>query len=126
TNAERRINRVRPVMEPRCGLAEWEVACRLAAALGYPMHYNSAAEIMDEIAAVTPTFQGVSFAKLDRLGSVQWPCNEAAPEGTPVMHIDHFVRGQGRFMLTKFVPSDERTSRFYPLILTTGRILSQY
>jgi formate dehydrogenase major subunit len=81
---------------------------------------------MDEIAAVTPTFAGVSFAKLDELGSVQWPCNEKAPEGTPVMHIDGFVRGKGKFVLTEYVPTDERTGPRYPLLLTTGRILSQY
>ena len=126
TNAERRINRVRPVMPPKTGLSEWEMVCRLATAMGYPMNYNSAAEIMDEIARVTPTFTGVSFEKLDRLGSVQWPCNDKAPEGTPIMHVGQFVRGKGKFMITEFVPTDERTSRFYPLILTTGRILTQY
>ncbi len=126
TNAERRINRVRPAMAPRQGLSEWETVCRLAAAMGYPMGYGSAAEIMDEIACVTPTFKGVSFEKLDRLGSVQWPCNDAAPAGTPIMHIGKFVRGKGRFMLTEYVPTEERSNREFPLLLTTGRILSQY
>ena len=126
TNAERRINRVRPVMAPKQGMQEWDVICKLATAMGYPMSYESAAEIMDEIAQVTPTFAGVSFDKLDRLGSVQWPCNDAAPEGTPIMHVGKFVRGKGRFMITEFVPTEERTNRFFPLILTTGRILSQY
>ena len=79
TNAERRINRVRPIMASRTGRAEWEVACELATALGYPMHYDTAAQIMDEIAALTPTFAGVSFDLLDRVGSVQWPCTEARP-----------------------------------------------
>ncbi|MGE4247655.1 MAG: formate dehydrogenase subunit alpha, partial [Parvibaculaceae bacterium] len=126
TNAERRINRVRPVMKEQQGMSEWETVCRLAAAMGYEMGWDSASEIMDEIAAMTPTFAGVSFEKLDRLGSVQWPCNDKAPEGTPIMHKNGFVRGKGRFMITEFVPTPERTSRFYPLILTTGRILSQY
>jgi len=126
TNAERRINRVRPVMPSKTGLDEWEVACRLAAALGYPMSYPNASAIMDEIASLTPTFSGVSFETLDRLGSVQWPCNDAAPEGTPIMHLDGFVRGKGRFVVTEFVPTPERATRLFPLILTTGRILSQY
>ncbi len=125
-NAERRINRVRPVMKPKQGLSEWETVCRLSAAMGYPMSYNAASEIMDEIARTTPTFQAVSFEKLDRLGSVQWPCNEAAPQGTPIMHVGKFVRGKGRFMLTEFVPTEERSNREFPLLLTTGRILSQY
>ncbi len=126
TNAERRINRVRQVKAPMQGKDEWQVVCELSQAMGYDMHYNSSSEIMDEIARVTPTFAGVSFDKLDRLGSVQWPCNDKAPEGTPIMHVGGFVRGLGRFMITEFVPTTERTNRFFPLILTTGRILSQY
>jgi formate dehydrogenase major subunit len=126
TNAERRINRVRPVMAPKSGRHEWQIVCEIAQAMGYPMAYSHPREIMDEIAMVTPTFAGVSFAKLDKLGSVQWPCNEAAPEGTPTMHVDGFVRGRGRFVPTPFVPTRERSTRRFPLILTTGRILSQY
>ncbi|MBK6920952.1 MAG: formate dehydrogenase subunit alpha [Deltaproteobacteria bacterium] len=126
TNAERRINRVRRAMPPRAGLADWEVTVRLAEAMGVPMHYTHPSQIMDEIAALTPTFHGVSYDKLDRLGSIQWPCNDAAPEGTPVMHVDAFVRGKGRFVITRYVPTTERTNREFPLILTTGRILSQY
>jgi formate dehydrogenase major subunit len=126
TNAERRINRVRPVMAPKCGKHEWEVACEISAAMGYPMTYDHPREIMAEIAAVTPTFSGVSFEKLDKLGSIQWPCNDNAPEGTPIMHVDRFVRGKGHFVPTTFVPTTERSTRKYPLILTTGRILSQY
>jgi formate dehydrogenase major subunit len=98
----------------------------LANALGYPMDYSHPSEIMDEIARLVPTFTGVSYQKLEELGSVQWPCNEKAPDGTPTMHIGRFVRGKGRFLLTEYVPTQERTSRRFPLILTTGRILSQY
>ena len=126
TNAERRISRVRKVMPPLAGKEDWEVTCMLSNALGYPMDYRHPSEIMDEIARLTPTFHGVSYEPLDELGSIQWPCNEQAPEGTPIMHIDQFVRGKGRFMLTEYVPTEERTSKRFPLILTTGRILSQY
>jgi formate dehydrogenase major subunit len=126
TNAERRINRVRPVMAPRTGKQEWQIIAEIAQAMGYPMHYDSAAQILDEIALTTPTFAGVSHAKLDEVGSVQWPCNEAAPDGTPIMHVDGFVRGKGHFVETTYVPTKERSTRKYPLILTTGRILSQY
>ena len=126
TNAERRINRVRKVMQPIAGKTEWEVVQALSTAMGYPMHYSSAAEIMDEVARLTPDFAGVSFDKLDRLGSVQWPCNDDAPAGTRVMHESVFVRGKGRFMLTGYTPTDERTTRKFPLLLTTGRILTQY
>jgi formate dehydrogenase major subunit len=126
TNAERRISRVRKAIPPMAGMADWEITVALSNALGYPMHYKHPSEIMDEIARLTPTFTGVSYEKLDRLGSVQWPCNDAAPEGTPVMHIGKFVRGKGKFVITEFVPTDERTTDRFPLILTTGRILSQY
>ena len=126
TNAERRISRVRKVMPPLTGLADWEVTAALSNALGYPMHYRHPSEIMDEIARLTPTFRNVSYAKLDRLGSIQWPCNDRSPEGTPVMHVDEFVRGKGKFMITAYVPTDEHTTRMFPLLLTTGRTLSQY
>jgi len=126
TNAERRISMVRKAMPPLGGLADWEVTMALSNALGYPMNYTHPSEIMDEIARLTPTFKGVSFKRIDELGSIQWPCNDAAPEGTPTMHIDRFVRGKGKFMITEFVPTDERTSARFPLILTTGRILTQY
>jgi len=126
TNAERRINRVRKVMSPLGGLADWEATAALSNALGFPMNYSHPGEIMDEIASLTPSFAGVSYAKLDAEGSLQWPCNETAPLGTPMMHVDRFVRGKGRFMLTEFVPTEERTGALFPLILTTGRILSQY
>jgi len=125
-NAERRINRVRPVMPPKQGKDEWLITQELAQALGYPMQYDNAAQIMDEIAELTPTFNNVSFKFLDEVGSVQWPCNENAPMGTPIMHIDNFVRGKGLFIETDYVPTEERTNRKFPLLLTTGRILSQY
>ena len=126
TNAERRIQLVRKVMPPVAGMADWEITMAIANAMGYPMHYNHPSEIMDEVARLTPTFAGVSFEKIAKLGSVQWPCNDKAPEGTPTMHVGGFSRGKGKFVITEYVATDERTTRKYPLILTTGRILSQY
>ena len=126
TNAERRISRVRRVMPPLAGMADWEVTMALARALGYEMNYRHPSEIMDEIARLTPTFAGVSYDKLDSAGSLQWPCNDEAPDGTPTMHIDQFVRGKGRFLITQYVPTDEKVTRRFPLLLTTGRVLSQY
>lgn len=126
TNAERRIQRVRRVMAPRNGYADWEITQMLSNALGYEMSYDHPSQIMDEIAALTPTFRGVTYDRLDQAGSLQWPVNEAAPDGTPTMHMDGFVRGKGLFVLTEYVPTDERTGPRYPLLLTTGRTLSQY
>jgi formate dehydrogenase major subunit len=127
TNAERRISRVRQVMPSLAGLADWEVTMKLSNALGYPMHYTHPEQIMQEVASLTPTFQGVSYEKIERLGSVQWPCNEHTEEaGTATMHQERFVRGKGKFFNTQYVPSDEKVTRRFPLLLTTGRILSQY
>jgi formate dehydrogenase major subunit len=126
TNAERRINRVRPVFASKVGMDEWEITCAIGRAMGYDMSYSAASEIMDEIAATTPTFAGVSFARLDEVGSMQWPVYDTSSTGTPVMHIGEFVRGKGRLVETVFVPTTERSTRKFPLILTTGRILSQY
>ena len=126
TNAERRINPVRKVMAPRNGYADWEVTQMFARALGADWNYTHPSEIMDEIALTTPSFAGVTYELLDRLGSVQWPCNEQAPEGTPLMHVDGFVRGKGKFINTEYLATDEKTGPRFPLLLTTGRILSQY
>ncbi len=125
-NAERRISRVRKAIPPLAGMADWETTMALANAIGVPMRYTHPSEIMDEVAATTPTFSGVSYARLEELGSIQWPCNDTAPTGTPIMHVDHFVRGKGQFMLTEFVATEERVGPRFPLLLTTGQILSQY
>ncbi|GLK68036.1 formate dehydrogenase subunit alpha [Hansschlegelia plantiphila] len=126
TNAERRIQRIRKVMAPKNGYADWEITLMIAKAMGYEMDYSHPSEIMDEIAGATPSFSGVSFAKLEELGSIQWPCNDEAPLGTPTMHIGEFVRGKGNFVLTEYVGTDEKVGPRFPLLLTTGRILSQY
>jgi formate dehydrogenase major subunit len=126
TNAERRISPVRRAIAPLSGKADWEVTMALANAMGVPMAYSHPREIMAEIASLTPTFAGVSYERLDQLGSIQWPCNADAPDGSEIMHVDEFVRGKGYFALTEFVPTDERANRRFPLLLTTGRVLSQY
>jgi formate dehydrogenase major subunit len=126
TNAERRISRVRKAIEPLSGKADWQATIAFAAALGVSMPYRHPSEIMDEIAATTPTFTGVSYARLDELGSIQWPCNDEAPDGTPIMHVERFARGKGQFMLTEYVATSERVGPRFPLLLTTGRILTQY
>ncbi|MBN8871659.1 MAG: formate dehydrogenase subunit alpha [Rhodospirillales bacterium] len=124
-NAERRINRVRKVMAPRAGLADWEVTQAISNAMGYAMDYSHPSQIMDEIARTTPSFAGVSYARLEQ-ESLQWPCNDAAPHGTPIMHAAGFVRGKGHFVITEYLATDEKPGPRFPLLLTTGRILSQY
>jgi formate dehydrogenase major subunit len=126
TNAERRIQMVRKVMAPLNGYADWEIVQHVANAMGLGWTYSHPSEIMDEIAALTPTFAGVHYDRLEAEGSLQWPANDAAPDGTPTMHIDGFVRGKGKFVVTDYVPTDEKTGPRFPLLLTTGRILSHY
>jgi formate dehydrogenase major subunit len=128
TNAERRVSRVRKVVEPLAGLQDWEITVRFMNAMGYPASYADPGEVLDEIARLSPAYRGMSFALIDRVGSAQWPCDENAPEGTEVLHREKFPRanGRGTFMLTEYVPTAERTSDKFPLLLTTGRILSQY
>jgi formate dehydrogenase major subunit len=116
---------VRKVIEPRAGMGDWEVTQAISNAMGYKMDYQHPSEIMAEIARTTPTFAGVNYEKLEQ-GSVQWPCNETAPEGTPIMHLNGFVRGKGHFIITEYVATDEKVGPRFPLLLTTGRILSQY
>jgi len=126
TNAERRIQRVRKVMSPKNGYGDWEITQLIANAMGFDWKYSHPSEIMDEIARLTPSFAGVSFDRLDEDGSVQWPCNAEHPHGVPIMHIETFARGKGKFVITEYIPTDERTGPRFPLLLTTGRILSQY
>jgi formate dehydrogenase major subunit len=126
TNAERRIQRVRKVMAPKARYADWEAVQLLANALGLGWNYTHPSQIMDEIARLTPTFAGVSYEALDAAGSMQWPVTAAAPTGTPTMHVGEFARGKGKFVVTDYIPTDEKTGPRYPLLLTTGRILTQY
>ncbi|MDB5682684.1 MAG: formate dehydrogenase subunit alpha [Sphingomonas bacterium] len=126
TNAERRIQRVRKVMSPKNGYADWEIVQLVANAMGLGWRYDHPSEIMDEIARLTPTFKRVSYETLDSAGSLQWPATDESPEGMPVMHIGGFSRGKGKFVVTDYVATDEKTGPRYPLLLTTGRILSHY
>jgi formate dehydrogenase major subunit len=126
TNAERRVSRVRKAVEPIAGLADWEITVRLMNAMGYACHYDHPSEVLDEVARTSPAYSGMSFELIDRVGSVQWPCDANAPEGTEVLHTKTFPRGKANFMLTEYVPTRERVNDRFPLLLTTGRILSQY
>ena len=126
TNAERRIQPVRKVMEPANGYEDWEVTQLLANAIGCDWTYSHPGEVLAEIARLTPTFAGVSWERIDSGEPLQWPVNEKAPQGSPIMHVDGFVRGKGKFVVTEYVPTDEKTGPRFPLLLTTGRILSQY
>ncbi|HEY7990928.1 MAG TPA: formate dehydrogenase subunit alpha [Stellaceae bacterium] len=125
-NAERRIGMVHKAIPPKNGYEDWQITQLIAKALGTEWNYTHPSQIMDEIARLTPTFAGVSFERLERDGALQWPVNDKAPMGTPIMHIGTFVRGKGNFLITEYVATDEKIGPRFPLLLTTGRILSQY
>ena len=126
TNWERRVQRVRKIIEPVAGLQDWQIIAGLSKSLDYNMYYYNTSEIMDEIAITTPQFSELSHELLDKKGSVQWPVNSENPEGTPVLHTEKFVRGKGRFTITKHIGSKDFISEEYPFILTTVRNLYQY
>jgi len=126
TNAERRVSMVRKVVEPLAGLEDWEITVKLINAMGYALHYDHPSQVLDEVARLSPAYEGMSFPLIERVGSAQWPCNKDAPEGTEVLHTKTFPRGKANFMLTAYVPTQEKTDDRHPLLLTTGRILSQY
>jgi predicted molibdopterin-dependent oxidoreductase YjgC len=127
SNTERRVQRVRKAIEPVGNArADWEIVCQIATAMGYPMHYNSAEEIMAEISKVTPAYGGISYARLEQEKSLQWPCPTAEHQGTPFLHIGKFSRGLGKFHAVEHIPQAEIPDAEYPLILNTGRRLYHY
>jgi formate dehydrogenase alpha subunit len=122
TNTERRVQRVRKAVEPPGeARADWEIICALAERTGYTgMRYPDPAAVMAEIAALTPHYGGISYDRLDPHG-LQWPCPNREHPGTPVLHIDRFSRGPGRFSPADYRPPSELPDEDYPFVLTTGR-----
>lgn len=121
SNTERRVQRVRKAIEPvGDARADWEIIAGVSTAMGYPMRYSSAAEIFDEIAALTPSYAGISYARLEE-GGLQWPCPTPDHPGTAYLHKDKFVRGLGKFSPVEYIPPAEQPDQDYPLVLSTGR-----
>lgn len=121
SNTERRVQRVRKAVEPPGDAkADWEIICLIAQALGYPMQYESPAEIMDEIADLSPSYGGINYERLEK-GGLQWPCPSVDHPGTPVLHVGKFARGLGKFNGVDHVPPNELPDKDYPLLLNTGR-----
>jgi len=127
TNLERRVQRVRKVMEPPAGvLPESQVICEVATRMGYPMHYDHPSQIMDEIALLTPTMRGISYERLERKPGLQWPVPEWSHPGTAVMHEGIFPRVKAQFIVVEYLPPGEEPTEEYPFVLVTGRILEHY
>lgn len=125
TNTERRVQRVRKAIEPLPGRADWETIAAMSTRVGYAMNYNSAEEIFDEMASLTPSYAGMSYQRIDSKG-LQWPCPTADHPGTKFLHGDSFTRGKGLFQGIEHVPPAELPCEEYPFLLSTGRILYHY
>lgn len=123
TSTERRVQLVRPALEPPGrALPDWEIVTRLANEMGAQWTYDHPADIFAELAGLTPQYAGMSHARLES-GGLQWPCPTADHPGTPVLHAGQFARGKGRFCPVTFRPPVEEVDKAYPFILSTGRIL---
>jgi formate dehydrogenase major subunit len=127
TNTERRVQLTEPVVPPP-GQArrDWEIICDVATAVGYPMAYASTAEIHDEMRRLTPSYAGISHARLQAGASLHWPCPAEDHPGTPILHQDSFTRGRGQFHPAEYQPPAEVPDDEFPMVLTTGRMLEHY
>ncbi len=127
SNTERRVQRIRKAVTVEGDMRlDTDILIDLMNAMGYPQKQMTAAQIMDEIASVTPSFAGISHARLDAGESLQWPCKGPDHPGTPIMHVGKPARGRALFYPAVFKPSQELPDEAYPFVLTTGRILYHY
>jgi formate dehydrogenase major subunit len=126
SNTERRVQRVRKAVDPP-GLAkdDWWITCEIATRMGFPMQYDSSEAIFNELAAVTPSYGGLSYARIEAQG-IHWPCPSSEHPGTPILHTQQFTRGKGHFHAIEWIPPAEDIDEEYPFFLTTGRVLYQY
>ncbi len=127
TNTERRIQRVRKAVEPvGKSMPDWMIACRIAQRMGAKgFEYESASQIMEEIASLTPSYGGINYVRLEE-GGLQWPCPSTEHPGTPILHIQQFTRGKGHLTPLEYKPPAELPDDEYPLILTTERSLYHF
>ena len=128
TNTERRVQRVREVLEP-IGDArpDWMIISEIGRRMGCEeeFSYESPSEIMDEIASLTPSYGGINYGRIEKTG-LQWPCPNPDHPGTPYLHKTGFTRGKGLFSVVDYRPSMELPDDEYPFILTTGRVLCHF
>ena len=128
TNSDRRVQRVRKaVAPPGEARADWEILCEVARACGYPMpDYQSPADVYAEMAGLCDQFKGISHARIDAEGGLQWPCPSPDHPGTATLHTDGPIKGKAPFQATVYRPSEELPDPEYPLLLSTGRTLYHY
>jgi formate dehydrogenase alpha subunit len=126
TNTERRVQRVRRAIQPiGKAKADWEIISEISSRMGYPMKYEKAEDIFDEMRALTPSYAGLTYERLEENG-LQWPCPAPDHPGTPYLHKGKFSRGLGKFHVIEHAGPAETPDAEFPLVLTTGRILYHY
>jgi len=127
TNTERRVQRVRKAVDPPGqARADWAILNELGQRLGLKGNYASPQQIMKEIAELTPSYGGISYARLEKLGGLQWPCPDPKHPGTPILHAKAFTRGKGLFNPVEHQEPEELPDKRFPFTLTTGRVLYHY
>lgn len=131
SNTERRVQRIRTAVTIEGDTRlDTDIFIDIMNRMGYKQPQLTSAEIMDEIAELTPSFHGISHARLDSAevagAGLQWPCKSADHAGTPIMHVGEFTRGKGAYSLAEHIPPAELPDAEFPLMLTTGRVLAQY
>ena len=126
SNTERRVQRVRKAVEaPGKARDDWWILAEVGTRMGYPMSYGSAEEIFEELRQVTPSYAGITYARIAREG-LHWPCPTEDHPGTPILHTAQFTKGKGTFHAIEWIPPAEQPDDEYPLYLTTGRVLYHY
>ncbi len=126
TNTERRVQRVRKAVRPPGQAREdWRILCDVATRMGYPMNYPDASAVQDEIASLTPSYGGIRYDRIEKVG-LQWPCPNRDHPGTKILHRDQFTRGKGKFHPIRFLPPQELPDKDYPFVFTTGRVLEHW
>jgi formate dehydrogenase alpha subunit len=127
SNTERRVARVRQAIPTVGGSRpDWQIFAELSRRLGYPMDYADPEAIFEEMRKVTPSYAGITYARLETEGGIQWPCPTTEHPGTVYLHKGQFTRGKGHFFAIDHRDPAEMPDADYPLILTTGRVLYQY
>jgi formate dehydrogenase major subunit len=126
SNTERRVQMVRKAVEaPGQAKADWEIISELSTKMGYPMSYAAPMDIMNEINALTPSYAGITYDRIEKIG-IQWPCPNSTHPGTKFLHKDRFSRGLGLLSAIEYIPPAEVPDAEYPFVMTTGRVLYHY
>ena len=128
TNCERRVQRVTKALSPPgSAMGDWQWLSALAAKLGSEqLDWSNSEQVFEEMASLTPSYQGMSYGEIGRCHGLQWPCNDDAPQGTEILHRASFPIGKANLVPVHFVGIDEPADDQFPLLMTTNRLSCHY